>query len=339
MKKHMLLGAFAALAFTATAALAQVAGIEKPKLVIGVGGKSLLYYLPLTIAEKKGYFKEQGLDAEIIDFAGGAKSLQALIGGSVDIVAGAYEHTIHMQAKGQDIRATVDLGRYPGIVIALRKDVKYDKPSDLKGLKIGVTAPGSSTNMLAKFFLAKNGLSPDDASWIGVGGAASAVAAIRNKQVDGVSHLEPVITMLEQTGDIKIVADTRTEAGTRALFGGENPAAVIYTKKAFIDANPNTVQAIVNAEYKALQWLKTASAEDVASLVPENYLLGDRKLYMAAFQSSRASYSQTGLIDPAGMKSALDMLAQFTPDLKSAKIDLGATFDDRFAKKAAESVK
>ena len=339
MKKHMLLGAFAALAFTATAALAQVAGIEKPKLVIGVGGKSLLYYLPLTIAEKKGYFKEQGLDAEIIDFAGGAKSLQALIGGSVDIVAGAYEHTIHMQAKGQDIRATVDLGRYPGIVIALRKDVKYDKPADLKSLKIGVTAPGSSTNMLAKFFLAKNGLSPDDASWIGVGGAASAVAAIRNKQVDGVSHLEPVITMLEQTGDIKIVADTRTEAGTRALFGGENPAAVIYTKKAFIDANPNTVQAIVNAEYKALQWLKTASAEDVASLVPENYLLGDRKLYMAAFQSSRASYSQTGLIDPAGMKSALDMLAQFTPDLKSAKIDLGATFDDRFAKKAAASVK
>ena len=337
--KKLLFGALAALAFSASAATAQVAGIEKPKVVIGVGGKSLLYYLPLTIAEKKGYFKEQGLDAEIIDFAGGAKSLQALIGGSVDVVAGAYEHTIHMQAKGQDIRATVDLGRYPGIVIALRKDVKYDKPADLKSLKIGVTAPGSSTNMLAKFFLAKNGLSPDDASWIGVGGAASAVAAIRNKQVDGVSHLEPVITMLEQTGDIKIVADTRTEAGTRALFGGENPAAVIYTKKAFIDANPNTVQAIVNAEYKALQWLKTASAEDVASLVPENYLLGDRKLYMAAFQSSRASYSQTGLIDPAGMKSALDMLAQFTPDLKSAKIDLGATFDDRFAKKAAASVK
>ena len=337
--KKLLLGAMAALALSATAALAQVAGVEKPKIVIGVGGKSLLYYLPLTIAEKKGYFKEQGLDAEIIDFAGGAKSLQALIGGSVDVVAGAYEHTIHMQAKGQDIRATVDLGRFPGIVVALRKDVKYDKPADLKGLKIGVTAPGSSTNMLAKFFLAKNGLSPDDASWIGVGGAASAVAAVRNKQVDGVSHLEPVITMLEQTGDIKVIADTRTEAGTRALFGGENPAAVIYSKKAFIDANPNTMQAIVNAEYKALQWLKTASAEDVASLVPENYLLGDRKLYMAAFQSSRASYSQTGLIDPAGMKSALDMLAQFTPDLKSAKIDLGATFDDRFAKKAAASVK
>ncbi|MFT4099323.1 MAG: ABC transporter substrate-binding protein [Rhodoblastus sp.] len=337
--KKMLLGALAALALTAAGAVAQVANIEKPKIVIGVGGKSLLYYLPLTIAEQKGYFKEQGLDAEIIDFAGGAKSLQALIGGSVDIVAGAYEHTIHMQAKGQDIRATIDLGRFPGIVIALRKDVKYDKPADLKGLKIGVTAPGSSTNMLAKFYLAKNGLSPDDASWIGVGGAASAVAAVRNKQVDGVSHLEPVITMLEQTGEIKLVADTRTEAGTRALFGGENPAAVIYAKKAFLDANPNTMQAVVNAEYKALQWLKTASPEDVANLVPENYLLGDKKLYMAAFAASRAAYSQNGLIDAPAMKSALDMLVQFTPDLKDAKIDLPSTFDDRFAKKAAASVK
>lgn len=339
MKVLKIAAALLALAATSAAARAQVANIEKPKVVIGVGGKSLLYYLPLTIAEQKGYFKEQGLDAEIIDFAGGSKSLQALIGGSVDVVAGAYEHTIHMQAKGQDIRAAVDLGRFPGIVVAVRKGVKYETPADLKGMKIGVTAPGSSTNMLAKFFLAKNGLSPDDAAYIGVGGAASAVAAVRNGQVDAISHLEPVITMLEQSGDIKAIADTRTEEGTRALFGGENPAAVIYAKKAFIDANPNTMQAIVNAEYKALQWMKTASADDVAAIVPENYLLGDKKLYMAAFQATRAAYSQTGLIDAAGMKSALDMLARFTPELKDAKIDLAATFDDRFARKAAQTVK
>ena len=99
------------------------------------------------------------------------------------------------------------------------------------------------------------------------------------------------------------------------------------------------MQAIVNAEYKALQWLKTATPEEVATLVPENYLLGDRKLYMASFAASRASYSQTGLIDAAAQKSALDMLVGFTPELKDAKIDLTATFDDRFAKKAAQTVK
>jgi len=93
---------------------------EKTKVVLGVGGKPLLYYLPLTIAERKGFFKAQGLDVEINDFGGGAKSLQALVGGSVDVVTGAYEHTIRMQAKGQDIRAVLELGRFPAIVIAVR---------------------------------------------------------------------------------------------------------------------------------------------------------------------------------------------------------------------------
>ncbi|MFO1116357.1 MAG: ABC transporter substrate-binding protein [Beijerinckiaceae bacterium] len=329
----------AALALSAAAATAQVANIEKPKLTIGVGGKSLLYYLPLTIAERKGYFKEQGLDVEIQDFAGGAKSLQALIGGSVDVVAGAYEHTIRMQAKDQDIRATIDLGRFPAIVVAVKKGVKFDSPADYKGMKIGVTAPGSSTNMLMNFVLAKAGLAPSDVSFIGVGSAASAVAAVRNGQLDAISHLEPVITMLEQSGDINVKVDTRTEAGTRALFGGENPAAVIYAKKSFIDAHPNTMQAVVNAEYKALQWLKAATPEDIAATVPPEYLLGDKALYMAAAGNSKASYSQTGLIDMPAMKSAYDMLVRFDPELKDSKVDLSKTFDDRFAKKAAETVR
>src|SRR3954451_23621270 len=188
-----------AVALCVTPALAQKAP-EKAKVMLGVGGKPALYYLPLTIAERKGFFKEQGLDVEISDFAGGAKSLQGLIGGSLDVVTGAYEHTIRMQAKGQDIRAVLELGRFPGIAVGVAKAKadSYKSPKDLKGMKIGVTAPGSSTNMLVNFLLAKEGLTPQDASFIGVGSAASAVAAIRNGQLDAISHLEPVLSMLEQ---------------------------------------------------------------------------------------------------------------------------------------------
>src|SRR5262245_33344660 len=93
---------------------------EKKKVTLGVGGKPTIYYLQLPVRERLGYFKEQGLDVEINDFAGGAKSLQALVGGSVDVVTGAYEHTIRMQSKGQDIRAVIELGRYPGITLAVK---------------------------------------------------------------------------------------------------------------------------------------------------------------------------------------------------------------------------
>ena len=88
-----------AFAMLLAATLAGAQGLEKPKLSIGVGGKTLIYSLPLTIAERNGYFKQEGPDVEILDFPGDAKALRALLGGSVDVVSSAYEHTISQQAK------------------------------------------------------------------------------------------------------------------------------------------------------------------------------------------------------------------------------------------------
>src|SRR5437588_9180271 len=141
----LVVGALALALSVAGAAHGQA--IEKKQLTLGVGGKTALYYLPLTICERLGYFKEQGLEVSINDFRGGAQSLQALVGGSVDLVTGAYEHTIRMQAKGQDIQAVIELGRFPGLVVGMRtsKAANYRSAADLKGMKIGVSAPGSST--------------------------------------------------------------------------------------------------------------------------------------------------------------------------------------------------
>jgi NitT/TauT family transport system substrate-binding protein len=98
---------------TGTGALALAAGFgplaysqtggqpEKSKVVLGVGGKALLYYLPLTIAERKNFFKEEGLEVEINDFAGGARSLQALVGGSVDVVTGASSTPFGCRPRGR----------------------------------------------------------------------------------------------------------------------------------------------------------------------------------------------------------------------------------------------
>lgn len=323
-----------ALAF---AGAGEAQGIEKKQVTLAVGGKTALYYLPLTICERLGYFKEQGLDVTINDFRGGAQSLQALVGGSVDVVTGAYEHTIRMQAKGQDIRAVIELGRFPGIVLGVRKEkaAGYKSAADLKGMKIGVSAPGSSTNFFVMYLMSKAGLKPTDAAYIGVGIGPSAVAAVTKGEIDAISNVDPVITKLEQDGDIKVVADTRSEEGTRAIFGGSNPAAVLYLKQGFIDKNPNTVQALVNAFHKTLKWMEKATPAEIVATVPEDYYLGDKALYLAAVKANKPAYSLNGLIAPAGMRSAADMLLAFDPELKDAKIDLAKTFDDRFVNKAA----
>ncbi|MBN8920008.1 MAG: ABC transporter substrate-binding protein [Rhizobiales bacterium] len=317
------------------AALAQAP--EKPSLTLGVGGKPLLYYLPLTLAERLGYFKEQGLDVTITDFGGGAKSLQSLIGGSADVVTGAYEHTIRMQAKGQPIVAVTELGRFPGMVLGVRKSKAGEVKSfkDLKGMKIGVTAPGSSTNFFVNALIAKEGLKPSDVSIIGVGGGPSAVAAMKRGDIDAIANLDPVISKLEQDGDIVVLADSRTEAGNTKLFGGNNPAAVVYFKADFIVKNPNTVQRVVNAFYKTLKWLETATPEQIAATVPAEYHLGDKALYMKAVEASRPMYSRNGIVSEQGMKNAYDMLVQFDEELRDAKVDLPKTFDGRFVAKAA----
>jgi NitT/TauT family transport system substrate-binding protein len=329
------LGSFV-LALSMATATAHGQAVERKQVALAVGGKTALYYLPLTICERLGYFKEQGLDVTVNDFRGGAQSLQALVGGSVDVVTGAYEHTIRMQAKGQDIKAVIELGRFPGIVVGLRKEraATYKSAADLKGMKIGVSAPGSSTNFFVMYIMSKAGLKPADASYIGVGIGPSAVAAIKKGEIDALSNLDPMITKLERDGDIKIIADSRTEEGTRAIFGGSNPAAVLYMKQDFIDKYPNTVQALVNAFYKTLKWLEKATPEQVAATVPEEYFLGDRELYLASVQANKPAYSITGVIPAAGMKSAADMLIAFDQELKDAKVDLAKTFDDRFIRKA-----
>ena len=134
-------------ALTAVQAPAQNNVVESRNITIAMGGKNL-YYLPFTIAEKLGYFKDEGLDATIVDFAGGAKAAQAMLGGSAEFASGSYEYTINMQARGVAIEAVVLLGRYSGMVLAIGKTKapQYKSPRDLKGMRIGVTSPGSSTN-------------------------------------------------------------------------------------------------------------------------------------------------------------------------------------------------
>ena len=135
----------------------------------------------------------EGLNVTISDFAGGSQALRAVVGGSADVVSGAYEHTLNMQPKGQYLQCFVQQGRAPqiaiGIASARAKD--YKSPKDLKGLKVGVSAPGSSTHMILNHFISTGGLKPSDISVIGVGLGGTAITALKSGQIDAVSNTDP----------------------------------------------------------------------------------------------------------------------------------------------------
>ncbi len=317
---------------------------DKPELAkvrIGVGGKASLYYLPLSITERLGYFKDEGLDVEISDFQGGSRSMQALVGGSVDVASGAYEHTITIQPKGQNIQAFVAQGRYPGFALGIGKAraAGYKSPKDLKGMRIGVTAPGSGTQTFVEFLLNKGGLKGSDVSFVGVGSGAGGAAAVRSGKIDAISNIDPLITELESTGDVVVVVDTRTTVGTLAVFGSPMPAATLYTSKEFIAKNPRTVQALTNAMVRALLWIQKATPAQIANTVPAQYQLNNPALYLTSFAKVREGISPDGLFPRQGVENTLKMLQAFDPGVKSATIRLEDTYTNRFVEQALRTVK
>ncbi len=334
-RRHLMLSAAASALFAAPAVL-RAQAVEKPKVTIAVGGKNLLYYLPLTIAEQLGYFKAEGLDVTIVDFAGGARALQAVVGGSADVVSGAFEHTVNMQHKGQRLRAFVLQGRAPQIVLGVNPKTMpgYKTVADLKGKKIGVTAPGSSTNVMVNFILAKAGLKPSDVAIIGVGAAQGAVAAMRSGQIDAMSNLDPVITLLQRSGDLKVISDTRIVAEAEKVFGGPMPAGCLYTPQTYIDKNPNTIQALTNAMVRANHWIQAAGPGEIIKAVPESYLLGDRAVYIDAFLAAKGALSADGLFPDKGADTAYRALASIDADIAKAKLDLAAVYTNDFVKRA-----
>ncbi|WP_250517165.1 ABC transporter substrate-binding protein [Caballeronia sp. INDeC2] len=310
---------------------------EKPKLHLAAAGVGFPY-LPFVIADSRGYFKQAGLEVEIGVFSGGAKALQALMGGSADIVAGAYSNTITMAAKGQQLVSFVTLASCPGWVFGVTR-ASHDKVrtyADLKGKRIGVSSPGSSFHMGVNYLLSKSGVKPGDVSIIGVGSSAGAIAAARSGQIDALMSNDPVATVLQTSGDLFPLAVMRDPAGTRATLGGDYPEAAIYTTRAFAAGNPNTVQAVTNAILEAERWMAQATPEQVAAAVPPQYALAEKDVFARAYANMRSCISRDGLMTDAAAHTVHDVLAAFDPDIGKASIDLKATYDNRFVENAGK---
>lgn len=315
---------------------AQAAKLENAPISLSVGGRNLVAYLPLTIADRLGFFKKEGLNVTISDFAGGSKALQALVGGSADIACGAYEHTIFLQAKGVKVKVIALQNDSFGLVIGIQKKLaaNFKGPQSLKGLKIGVTSPGSASATGLGLYLKKAGLTLNDVSVIGVGGGASAVAAMNSGEVQAMSNFDPAISMLQHDGTLVPVMDTRKEKDLKELYGGAYAGSAFLVNASYIKAHPRRLQAFADAIHDALIWISKASTDQIVKAVPKSYYGGNPSLYRTVIQKNRRRFSKTGLVSMLQARTVLNAISQTHPKLKKAHIDLAETFDNSFIKKA-----
>lgn len=308
---------------------------EKKKVVVAVGGQSQFIYLPLTLAQQLGYFKDEGLEVDIQSLRGGGEAAKALIGGSADVVTGFYDHTIQTQPKGEHLVMVCLYDRFPGLVLLVSKRAagQIQSVRDLKGKKIGVTAVGSSTHFMVGYLLSRNGLKLDDVTIVQAGTGGTFAAALKNSIDAGVT-VDPTATNLIESGEAVVLADTRTEQGTKTVYGGTYPAGGNYTTKEFIDKNPNTVQHLVNASVRALRWIQTHTPEQIADKMPSEFYGGNKALYVSSLTKTMPLFSADGRVPADGPETVKKVLAAFDKDVATAKIDLKATYDMRFVQNA-----
>jgi NitT/TauT family transport system substrate-binding protein len=333
--------------FAGVLALGLMSGVAsaQTKVTVAVGGGACLCYLPTVLAKQLGEFDKAGLNVDLVDLKGGSDALKAVLGGSADVVSGYFDHCVNLAAKKQELQAFVVYDRYPGLVLVVSpkhtNEIKSIK--DLAGKKVGVSAPGSSTDFFLKYLLKKNGLDPAGTSVIGVGLGATAVAAMEQGQIDAAVMLDPSVTVLQGSSkDLRILSDTRTQKDTLATFGGEYPGGALYSTTAWVNAHPKEVQALTNAILDTLKWIHGHSAEDIMNKMPPNMVGKNKDLYLAALKNTIPMYSQTGAMDPKGAEAVLAVFSQGSPDVAKAHIDVTKTYTNKFVEaggKAAGSAK
>ncbi|TAL55903.1 ABC transporter substrate-binding protein [Pandoraea sp.] len=307
------------------------------KITIMVGGINKLIYLPAILTERLGYFKQEGLDVDVVTEPAGVNAEDEMIAGAVQGVVGFYDHTIDLQSKGTEVVSLVQLTRTPGEVelVSTRDAARIRTPADLKGRVLGVTDLGSSTDFLTQYLMTGAGLSRHDYTMVAVSAGTTFIDAMRNHRIAAGMTTDPTAAVLLAGGEAKILVDLRTEAGTRAALGGDYPAGCLYMPSAWVESHRGDAGKLVRAFVKTLHYIHSHSASQIVALLPPSYYGRHRALYTTALEAFLPMFSSDGRMPADGPANVLRLLSTIEPSVKSGYVDLSKTYTSDFVDAAA----
>jgi NitT/TauT family transport system substrate-binding protein len=320
----------------AACALACMAPVHAATIQLMVGGIEKQIYLPAALADRLGYFKEQGLDVQVLSDTSGGHAEDGLLTGSVQGVVGFYDHTIDLQAKGKFVQAVVQFSQAPGeaVVVAARHADAIRSPTDFRGHTLGVTGLGSSTHLLMQYLVAEHGVKKGEVTISGVGSGDGFSAALREGRIDVGMTTEPTLSRLLKSGDARLIVDLRTPAQAVAELGGLYPGACLYMSAPWINTHREEVQRLVNALVKALRYIAAHNAQEIAAQLPVDYLAGDPALYVSTLAQSKSMFTADGVMPAGGPANVLRVMRLAERAVIGKPIDLSRTYTTEFARAA-----
>ena len=313
------------------AGLSAYAGAAE-KITLMVSGIDKMIYLPAKLAEQLGYLKETGLDIELLSEPAGSNAETEMLSGVAQGVIGFYDHTISLQARGKLVQSVVQFTHAPGeaLVISQTASATVKSPADLKNRTLGVTGLGSSTFHLTRHIVAKAGLKATDYKIVPAGAGTQFMAAMAKGAIDAGMTTEPTISWMVANGSAKILVDLRTTSAAEAVLGGPYPGACLYMPTTWVNKHKDQVRKIAGAFVKALGYIRTHSAEDIADKMPKNFHGPDRQLYIKTIEDSKPMFTADGRMPESGPATVLRVLSGSDKAVQGKSVNLANTFTNQF---------
>jgi NitT/TauT family transport system substrate-binding protein len=314
------------------------------KLTITSGGDGM-HYFPFYIARGGGFFEREGIDAEWINVNSGTRQVASIMGGSADMTPTAFAHVIKARSEGADIVAIGDVFDVFGMTLVLsnaaieKSGIKLDMPIDekvkrIRGLKIGISSPGSATDQLIRSVLQVRGYDPDKTvSLVPFGSGASILAAFEKKLTDGVVYVAPVPEMIEQKGLGKSVINPFAHDVPELV---NVPFVVVVTSRATLQKKPDLMRRAMIALAKATAFSRS-HPDEVAKIMRPYFPDLEENLFKKVVENYRKAAAQSLILTHEQFDNTVTWMKTGLKENVSTKFQ--DVVDDAIAKQAVADSK
>ncbi len=300
-------------------------------------------YLQMYLAQELGYLKDEGFEFRLVQGGSGVKSREIMASGEADFAIEDIVHCLQLNNRGRPARAVNAADtRSPSQYFLIRKDLfdqgidtiqklaAWKRPDGRKPI-FGVSSLGGTAHLWANFFMEHYGLA-EQVTWVGVGNVDTMLGSLKTKQIDALAAPASLKVDAESHDWGRTIYHGSDEKVWNEIVGGNVPVNANICLLSTIKKEPEKVQAYTNAVYRAAQWVKTHTADQIYDHIETYVGSTSREGNLLEIQTMKEVTDYNGLIDPATYERGGKCWYRELTGIKP--IPLTEVFDDSFLRKA-----
>ena len=261
--------------------------------------------IPLEVASRRNFFRDEGLRVKIVYMRGGALAMQSLLSSSVDYVLTPMDVVVSAHAAGRNPVMIASASSLPFFALVTAPGAKIESVRDLRGKKVGINNLNTTDHLLARLAMEKNGIDDASAQFVPVG--ANLFDALVRGQVDAGMVQEPALTLSLSRGS-KLLVNFMTKKDSQEYLGGPYQFLGLNTRPEIVQQKPDLLKRIIRALDKANNWVRTTSGAEIAKNIAEELVAGgDLDVFAKSLDQFKLDlYPDTPRLDPAAIQRVID---------------------------------